>query len=108
MQKLVIDQSEVRLSERLAARGAPGFPRPLSWWQRYAPSWLDVTEDDHGRLVLEPNGHRADGIVLEVTTALRRRHLRYALNWIGDQIHLDFSSAVFLVPVPDRHTRGPA
>jgi hypothetical protein len=108
VQRLVIDQSEVRVSERLAARGAPDFPRPLSWWQRYAPSWLDLTEDDQGRLVLEPNGHRADGAVLEVTPALRRRHLRYARNWIGNQIHLDVSNAVFLVadprPATGRHT----
>ncbi len=100
MQRLVIDQSEVRVSEKLAAQGAPGFPRPLSWWQRYAPIWLDVTEDVQGHLVLEPNGRRADGAVLEVTPALRRRHLRYARGWIGNQIHLDFSNAVSLVPDP--------
>jgi hypothetical protein len=103
---LAIDQSEVRVSDELTARGAPGFPRPLAWWQRYVPIWLAVTEGEQGRLTLEPNGRRADGVVLEVTPALRRRHLRCALNRIAYQIHLDYSTAVSHLPSPPDASSG--
>ena len=91
---LVIDQSKIRIDDDLVQRGAPGFPHSLDWWKRYVPGWLNVAEDEQGRIVLEPNGHRADDVVLDVTPALRRRHLQYARNWMSDQIFLDFSDAI--------------
>lgn len=92
--RIIIDQSKIRVVDDLVRRGAPGFPRSLDWWRRNVPDWLDVAEDEHGRIILEPNGYRADGVVLEVTPALCRRRLRYARNWMDNQIFLDFSDAI--------------
>ena len=94
MSRLVLDQSEIRISEELVARGAPAFPRPLAWWRRNAPIWLDVSLDSAGRVVLEPNGQRADGAALEVTPALRRCRIAAARTWMDNQIYLDFTDAI--------------
>lgn len=91
---IVLDQSKIRVGEDLVARGAPAFPRPLAWWERNVPLWLDVSLDADGRVVLESNGKRADGAVFEVTPALRRRRLADARAWMGDRIHLDLTGAV--------------
>ncbi|MFF8590041.1 hypothetical protein ACF061_01135 [Streptomyces sp. NPDC015220] len=91
---IVIDQSKVRVVDELIQRGAPGFPRSLTWWRRNVPLWLDVTENEQGHIVLQPNGHQADGTVLEVTPALRRRHIRYAHDWVGSRVFLDLSDAI--------------
>ncbi|MET9056180.1 hypothetical protein ABZW50_34150 [Streptomyces bacillaris] len=78
--RLVLDQTKIRIRADLVAKGAPPFPRLLTWWQRNAPCWLDVSLDTDGRIVLEPNGKRADEVVREVTPALRRRDLAAAKN----------------------------
>ncbi|MFJ1744354.1 hypothetical protein ACIOG4_37610 [Streptomyces microflavus] len=91
---IVLDQSRIRIGEDLVARGAPAFPRPLVWWERNVPLWLDVSLDADGCVVLEPNGRRADGAVFEVTPALRRRRLAAARSWLGDRVHLDLVGAV--------------
>jgi hypothetical protein len=82
------------MDEDLARRGAPGFPRSLDWWKRNTPLWVDVAEDEQGRITLEPNGRQADGAVREVTPALRRRHLQYTRNWATSLVFLDLSDAM--------------
>jgi len=94
MHRIVIDQSKIRIDEDLVRRGAPGFPRSMDWWKRNTPLWLDATEDEQGRIVLEPNGRQADGTVREVTPMLRRRHLQYARNWATSRAFLDLSDAL--------------
>ena len=91
---LIVDQAKIRIDEDLVRRGAPSFPRSMDWWKRNTPLWLDVAEDDEGRILLEPNGRQADGAVHEVTPALRRRHLQYARNWATSLIFLDLSDAI--------------
>ncbi|MGW3308172.1 hypothetical protein ACWDG9_16480 [Streptomyces sp. NPDC001073] len=87
----------------MCPRGSPPEERPASLVRCPGGSATPRSGSTSPRTTwgasFEPNGHRADGAVLDVTPALRRRHLRYAQNWIGNQIHLDFSTAVFLVPV---------
>ncbi|GHJ04719.1 hypothetical protein TPA0906_65840 [Streptomyces olivaceus] len=91
---LIIDQSKIRIDEGLIRRGAPGFPRSLDWWKRNTPLWLDATEDEQGRIILEPNGLQANGVTREVTPALRRRHLQYARSWAAGLTFLDLSDAI--------------
>ncbi|WP_327335872.1 hypothetical protein OG384_04360 [Streptomyces sp. NBC_01324] len=94
MNRIVLDQSKIRISEELVSRGAPSFPRSLAWWRRNVPGWLDVSLDGNGHVVLEPNGWRADGAVLEVTPALRRRRITAARAWVDNQTFLNFTDAI--------------
>jgi hypothetical protein len=100
---LVIDQTKVRIDDDLVRRGAPGFPRSVSWWERNTPLWLDVAEDDQGRIVLTSNGRRADGVVLAVTASLRRRRLQYAREWASNLVFLDLSDAIVEGAAADAH-----
>jgi hypothetical protein len=61
----------------------PGGPRDAAWWSRYTPIWLDVEIDEAGIVSLIPNGKRADGVVLDVTPALRRSRLKAAEQWVA-------------------------
>ncbi|MEV7491447.1 hypothetical protein AB0O08_11900 [Streptomyces anulatus] len=92
--RLVLDQSKIRIRADLVAKGAPPFPRPLAWWQRNVPCWLAVSLDADERIVLEPNGVRADGVVREVTPMLRRRELDAARKWLRGWSALDFTDAL--------------
>ncbi|WP_432111392.1 hypothetical protein [Streptomyces sp. YPW6] len=92
--RLVLDQTKIRIRPDLVAKGAPPFPRPLTWWQRNAPCWLDVSLDNSGHVVLEPNGTRADGVVVEVTPARRRRDLAAVRNWLLGWNGLDVTDAL--------------
>lgn len=64
--RLVIDQSLIQ---------APQFPRPLEWWAKWTPCWITPHLDDTGRVVMEPNGLLPNGRQMEMTAAMRRRHL---------------------------------
>ncbi|MFF4645001.1 hypothetical protein [Streptomyces sp. NPDC001389] len=95
MNAVVIDQVQVRIIDpNHKAKPGAQFPRPLTWWQRYVPIWLDASEDDRGRIVLTPNGRIADGRVQELTPTLIRRDVQLALRWLDNQIHLDFTDAL--------------
>lgn len=72
-----------------------GFSRPLSWWEKTAPVWIDVSLDAEERLVLAPSGRRADGFVAELTGAFCRRKHQQIHDWLGGHICcLNFSHAV--------------
>ena len=88
--RIVIDQTKIRVSDE----AAPPFPHPLDWWQRYVPCWLTVSEDEQGRLVLTPNGHRADGFACEPTQAAVRRDLKAVTRWLDGNLVLDFTHAI--------------
>ncbi|MEU0133372.1 hypothetical protein ABZ172_04925 [Streptomyces sp. NPDC006296] len=92
--RIVLDQSKIRISEALDVKPGAEFPRTLAWWQRYVPLWLDASLDSDGHVVLEPNGRRADGSALDATPALRRRRMKAAERWMDNQIHLDFTNAI--------------
>ena len=94
MNAVILDQVKVRIDPALKIKPGAEFPRPLAWWQRYVPVWLDATEDEQGRIALTPNGHVADGRVQELTPALIRRDVQLALSWLGRHIHLDFTDAI--------------
>ncbi|RXS84183.1 hypothetical protein EST92_11535 [Streptomyces sp. TM32] len=95
MDRIVIDQSKIRVDESIKAKMKPGseFPRPLSWWQKFVPCWLDASEDASGHIVLAPNGRRADGHVYELTPAIRRREMKAAARFLSERLYLDFSDA---------------
>lgn len=94
--RIVIDQTKIRISDELAARMKPGaeFPRPLAWWQHIVPIWLTASEDTDGHIVLTPNGHRADGHVYDVTPTVARQEIRAARQWLAGRSHLDFTDAI--------------
>ncbi|GAA2680053.1 hypothetical protein GCM10010400_49280 [Streptomyces aculeolatus] len=94
MNRIVIDQTKIRISDEITVKPGSEFPRPLWWWQRWTPVWLDVSENADGHLVFEANGKRADGKVFEVTPQLRRNALRGARRWMADLRYLDFSDAL--------------
>lgn len=93
MRGIVIDQTKIRIDADLVRRGAPPFPRPLTWWQRTVPVWVDVSETEDGRIVLTPNGKRADGYQYELTPAVIRREIKTIVRYLGDRRFLDFSDA---------------
>ncbi|WP_406325216.1 hypothetical protein [Streptomyces niveus] len=92
--RIVLDQSKIRIITTKPIKPGAEFPRSITWWRRNVPLWLDVSLDDNGHVVLEPNGKRADGAVLDVTPALRRRRLDAARDWVARQIHFDFINAI--------------
>lgn len=94
MDRIVLDQSKIRVHAKLPIKPGSQFPRSIEWWQRYVPLWLDISIDEVGHVVLKANGRRADGAVLEVTPALSRRRLRAARQWMASRIHFDFSESV--------------
>ncbi|MFG2747994.1 hypothetical protein [Streptomyces xanthophaeus] len=94
MSAVILDQAKVRIDPALKVKPGAEFPRPLAWWQRYVPIWLDATEDGQGHIVLTPNGRIADGRVQGVTPAIARRDVQRALAWLDNQIHLDFTDAI--------------
>lgn len=94
MVEVVIAQSKIRIDSRVDVKPGSEFPRPLEWWQRYVPVWLDASEDVMGNIVLTPNGRIADGRRQEVTPALARRDARQALIWLSSQVYLDFTDAL--------------
>lgn len=69
-----------------------GGTRDAAWWNRYIPIWLDAEIDDAGIVSLIPNGKRADGVVLDMTPALRRSRSRAASKWVAE--HPAFYKAV--------------
>lgn len=94
MDAIVIDQSMIRIDPDLKVKPGSEFPRPLAWWQSYAPGWLDVTEDADGHLVLTPNGVLPNGRQRDLTPALVRRYLAATRRWMDGLIHLDFTDAL--------------
>lgn len=100
MDRIVIDQTRIRISPEVKVKPGSEFPRPLKWWRKTVPIWLDASEDGEGRIVLEPSGHRADGVVLELTPAKRQRDLKYALRYPRGRRFLDFSDALVPEPTP--------
>lgn len=93
---IVIDQSKIRIAEELVAKGASPFPRPLAWWQRTIPVWVDATETEDGRIILTPNGKVADGRQNELTPADIRRDLKAIQRYLDGRNYLDFSDAIEL------------
>ncbi|GFE20103.1 hypothetical protein [Streptomyces nigrescens] len=95
MDRIVIDQSKIRVDESIKAKMKPGseFPRPLSWWQMTIPCWLDASEGEYGRIVLTPNGRCADGRVVELAPVERRRDVKAAMQYLASRRFLDFSDA---------------
>jgi hypothetical protein len=91
---IIIDQTKVRIDPDLVRRGAPPFPRPLAWWQRNMPLWVDASETEDGRVVLIPNGKTPDGRQVELTPAAVRRHVEAAAKCLAGMRFLDFSNAV--------------
>lgn len=96
MDRIVIDQTKIRIDADLVRRGAPPFPRPLAWWQRTVPLWVDVSETEDGRIVMAPNGKRADGHRYELTPPVVRRELKQIVRYLGGRRFLDFSDACFM------------
>ncbi|WP_055566040.1 hypothetical protein [Streptomyces atriruber] len=94
MTGIVIDQSKIRIAEELVARGAPSFPRPLAWWQRTIPVWVDAAETEDGRIALTPNGKVADGRQEELSPADIRRDLKAIQRYLDGHHSLDFSDAI--------------
>lgn len=93
MDAIVINQSKIRIAEGLVAKGAPPFPRPLAWWQRTVPVWVDAAETEEGRIILTPNGKCADGRQEELTSAGIRRDLKLIQRYLDGHYSLDFSDA---------------
>lgn len=81
--QLRIDQSLINL---------PNGPRDTAWWERYTPLWLDAIAGEDGIVTITPNGKRADGVVLDLTPALRRSRIKAAVKWAAQ--HPAFASAV--------------
>jgi hypothetical protein len=96
MDRIVIDQTKIRIDADLVRRGADPFPRPLAWWQRTVPIWVDVSETEDGQIVLAPNGKRADGYRYELTPSVVRREIKAIVRYLGDRPFLDFSDACFM------------
>ena len=94
MDRIVIDQSKIRIDEDLVRRGAAPFPRPLSWWQRMVPIWVDAAETDGNRIVLTPSGKVADGSTFELTPATVRSELKAIRRYLDGREYLDFSDAI--------------
>lgn len=94
MNGIVIDQSKIRIAEELVAKGAPPFPRPLAWWQRIIPVWVDATETDNGHITLTPNGKVADGRQEDLSPADVRRELKAIQRYLDGWHSLDFSAAI--------------
>jgi hypothetical protein len=94
MDRVIIDQSKIRIDENLVAKGAVPFPRPLAWWQRTTPVWVDVAEVDGGRIALIPNGKVADGRQEELTPAAIRQDLKAIRRYLAERHYLDFSDAI--------------
>ncbi|EFL29426.1 hypothetical protein SSOG_09140 [Streptomyces himastatinicus ATCC 53653] len=92
MHSIVLNQSKIRIDASLKPK--TGFPRPLDWWQRYVPIWVDASEDVLGNIVLKPNGKQANGRVREMTPVVRRREIRAIRKWMDDQVYLDFADAI--------------
>lgn len=93
MTRIVIDQEAIRLDPDLVRRGATPFPRPLTWWQKTLPIWVDAAEDENGRIILTPNGRTADGRQMELTPARTRRYLKAIQNYLARRRFLDFTDA---------------
>jgi hypothetical protein len=98
MDRITLDQTKIRVVTAEPLKPGAEFPRGLGWWQRYVPVWLDVSFDVDGNVVLEPSGRRADGVVREVTPAMRRRYLAAAKGWIDSHLFLDFTDAIVATP----------
>jgi hypothetical protein len=94
MNRIVIDQSKIHIREDLVLRGAPGFPRPLEWWQRSLPVWVTASEGIDGSLILEPNGKMANGCQLELTAKVLRGEMQAIRRYLADRQVLDFSDAI--------------
>ncbi|TGB13881.1 hypothetical protein [Streptomyces sp. MZ04] len=94
MDAIVINQSKIRIAQELVAKGAPPFPRPLAWWQRTVPVWVDAAEAEDGRIVLTPNGKFADGRQEELTRVGVRRDLKAIKRYLDRHYALDFSDAI--------------
>jgi hypothetical protein len=94
MDRIVIDQSKIRIAEDLVTKGATPFPRPLAWWQKTLPIWIDAAEAEDGHIVLTPNGKVADGSEDELTSADVRRDLKAIRQYLGGRYYLDFSDAI--------------
>ncbi|OMI34437.1 hypothetical protein [Streptomyces sparsogenes] len=94
MDRIVIDQAKIQIDDSLKVKPGSEFPRPLDWWQRIVPCWLDASEDEHGHIVITPNGHRADGHVYELTPAVIRREMKAAMRFLGERRFLDFTDAI--------------
>lgn len=94
MESVIIDQSKIRIDEGLVAKGAAPFPRPLAWWQRTIPVWVDAAETEDGRVVLTPNGKVADGRQEELTPADVRRDVKAIQRYLNGRNYLDFSDAI--------------
>ena len=94
MDRIVIDQAKIRIDADLVRRGAPPFPRPLTWWQRTVPIWVDVSEAEDSRIVMTPNGKTADGRQTELTPAATRRYAKAIVKYLAGRRFLDFSDAL--------------
>lgn len=94
MRSIVIDQSKIRIDEKLATKGAAPFPRPLEWWDRTLPVWVTVSESVDGLLILEPNGKVADGRQLDLTPVQVRNDLKAIRQYLSSRRYLDFSDAL--------------
>lgn len=91
--RIVIDQTKLRV-RGITVKPGSEFPRPLDWWQCFVPGWLTASSDGENRIVLEPNGHRADGHVYELTPAVYRREMKHARRWLDALLYLDTSDAI--------------
>ena len=94
MDRIIIDQAKIRIDADLVRRGAPPFPRPLTWWQKTTPVWMSVEELGEGRIALSPSGKVADGRQVELTTAAVRRYLKAIVKYLAGRTFLDFSDAI--------------
>ncbi|MGY5634192.1 hypothetical protein ACW7N6_38270 [Streptomyces sp. UC1A3] len=97
MRSIVIDQDRIHIDADLVRRGATPFPRPLTWWQRTVPVWIDVSETEGGQIVMKPNGRRADGHQDELTPAVVRQGIKAIVKYLGDRRYLDFSDACSMI-----------
>jgi hypothetical protein len=97
MDRIVIDQSKIRIDENLVRRGAAPFPRPLAWWQRTLPIWVDAAETEDGHIVLTPNGKVADGSQIDLTPGNVRSELKQIQRYLDGRNFLDFSDAIVSV-----------
>lgn len=94
MINVTIDQTKIVIDAGLMARGAAPFPRPLAWWRKTLPIWVDADEVENGYIVLSPNGKVADGRVLELTPAAARRYRAQIIRYLSGRSFLDFSDAI--------------
>jgi hypothetical protein len=94
MDRIVIDQTKIRIDVDLVRQGAAPFPRPLAWWQRTVPVWVDASETEGSRIVLAPNGKTADGGQTELTPAVTRRYNKAIVRYLTGRRFLDFSDAI--------------